>query len=156
MNKPVVFLSRFFTALVITAFSICAFADYVPFVSVDFNSAGSGTMTGYNGSNFADDTLTNTVYVSPENGITVTTTRETTKNNRNRSNSACDALTNDFIFENAAGKTLSTTITGLTIGREYVLNVYSHDTGSGASTASTWSLAQGEGEEKMSRMYVHW
>ena len=146
MNKPVVFLSRFFTALVITAFSICAFADYVPFVSVDFNSAGSGTMTGYNGSNFADDTLTNTVYVSPENGITVTTTRETTKNNRNRSNSACDALTNDFIFENAAGKTLSTTITGLTIGREYVLNVYSHDTGSGASTASTWSLAQGEGE----------
>ena len=145
MNKPVV-LSRFFAALVITAFAVCAFADYVPFVSVDFNSAGSGTMTGYNGSNFADDTLTNTVYVSPENGITVTTTRETTKNNRNRSNSACDALTNDFIFENAAGKTLSSTITGLTVGREYVLNVYSHDTGSGASAASTWSLAQGEGE----------
>ena len=146
MNKPVVFLSRFFAALVVTALTVSAFADYVPFVSIDFNSAGSGTMTGYNGSNFADDTLTSTVYVSPENGITVTTTRETTKNNRNRSNSSCDALTNDFIFENAAGKTVTSTITGLTVGKEYVLNVYSHDTGSGASAASTWSLTQGEGE----------
>ncbi|MBR0237697.1 MAG: PEP-CTERM sorting domain-containing protein [Thermoguttaceae bacterium] len=146
MNKPVVFLSRFFAALVVTALTVSAFADYVPFVSIDFNSAGSGTMTGYNGSNFADDTLTSTVYVSPENGITVTTTRETTKNNRNRSNSNCDALTNDFIFENTVGKTVSSTITGLTVGKEYVLNVYTHDTGSGASSASTWSLAQGEGE----------
>ena len=154
MNKPVVFLSRFFAALVVTALTVSAFADIVsvPFVKVDVNGYNnstdkntSGTLPGYNAANFANATLTNTLNISPELGISVTTTRITTKTNRDRANSSCDALTNDFIFENATGNTVSSTITGLVVGKEYSLTVYSHDTGSGASSASSWTLAQGEG-----------
>ena len=155
MNKPVVSFSRFAAALfVVAALTVSAFADIVsvPFVKVDVNGYNnstdkntSGTLVGYNAANFANATLTNTLNISPELGISVTTTRITTKTNRDRANTNCDALTNDFIFENATGNTVSSTIAGLVVGKEYSLTVYSHDTGSGASSASSWTLAQGEG-----------
>ena len=128
MNKPVVFLSRFFAALVVTALTVSAFADYVPFVKVDVNGYNnsngknpSGTLPGYNTMNFVNDTLSSTVTISPD--VSVTVDRVSTTKNRDRESSKGDALTNDFIFEQTTNEPITVTLNGLTVGKEYSLKI---------------------------------
>ena len=144
MNKPFVLFSRFFAALVVIAFAASALADvvYVPFVKVDVNSAGSGTLSGYNSMNFANDTLTNTVSIYPD--ISVKVDRVSTTKNRDRGVSKGDALTNDFIFEQTTNEPIIVTINGLIVGKEYSLKIYSQDITANNGTHGTWNITQGE------------
>lgn len=143
MNKPFVLLSRFFAALVVIAFAASALADvvYVPFVKVDVNSGSSATMTGYDALNFTNSVGSQTVNYAP--GISVTAAHETGASHRNRSaNDGGDALTSDFIYETT--KPVTVTITGLEVGKEYSLKLFSHDTNANTGTSSTWTITQGE------------
>ena len=149
MNKPVVFLSRFFAALVVTALTVSAFADYVPFVKVDVNGYNnsngknpSGTLPGYNTMNFVNDTLSSTVTISPD--VSVTVDRVSTTKNRDRESSKGDGLTNDFIFEQTTNEPITVTLNGLTVGKEYSLKIYSQDITANNGTHGTWNITQGE------------
>ncbi|MBQ3350772.1 MAG: PEP-CTERM sorting domain-containing protein [Thermoguttaceae bacterium] len=150
MNKPVVSFSRFAAALfVVAALTVSTFADYVPFVKVDVNGynngdnkAKSGTLTGYNGLNFANETLTNTVTISPD--ISVKVDRVSTTKNRDRQSSKGDAVTNDFIFEQTVNEPITVTLNGLTVGKEYSLKIYSQDITANNGTSGTWNITQGE------------
>ena len=149
MNKPVVFLSRFFAALVVTALTVSAFADYVPFVKVDVNGYNnsngknpSGTLPGYNTMNFVNDTLSSTVTISPD--VSVTVDRVSTTKDRDRESSKGDALTNDFIFEQTTNEPITVTLNGLTVGKEYSLKIYSQDITANTGTSATWNITQGE------------
>ncbi len=150
MNKPVVLFSRIVAALfVVAALTVSTFADYVPFVKVDVNGynngdnkAKSGTLTGYNGLNFANETLTNTVTISPD--ISVKVDRVSTTKNRDRQSSKGDAVTNDFIFEQTVNEPITVTLNGLTVGKEYSLKIYSQDITANNGTSGTWNITQGE------------
>ena len=131
-----------FVLTVVCLYAASALADYVPFVKVDVNSAGSGTLPGYNAMNFANDTLTNTVSVYPD--ISVTVDRVSTGKNRNRSTSKGDALTNDMLFEQSTAQPITVTVNGLTVGKEYSLKIYSQDTEANNGTSGTWTITQGE------------
>ncbi|MBQ3351326.1 MAG: hypothetical protein IJG38_13100 [Thermoguttaceae bacterium] len=136
MNKPFVLLSRFFAALVVIALAGSALADvvYNPFVKVDVNSGSSATMTGYDALNFTNSVTSQTVNYAP--GISVTAAHETGASHRNRSaNDGGDALTSDFIYETT--KPVTVTITGLEVGKEYSLKLFSHDTYANTGTSST-------------------
>ena len=152
MNKPVVSFSRFAAALfVAAALTVSAVADvvYLPFVKVDVNGynngdnkAKSGTLTGYNALNFANETLTNTVTISP--GVSVKVDRVSTTKNRDRQSAKGDAVTNDFIFEQTTSQPITVTLNGLTVGKEYSLKIYSQDITANEGTSGTWSITQGE------------
>ena len=127
----------------LSAFAASAMADvvYNPFVKVDVNSGSSATMTGYDALNFTNSVTSQTVNYAP--GISVTAAHETGASHRNRSaNDGGDALTSDFIYETT--KPVTVTITGLEVGKEYSLKLFSHDTNANTGTSSTWTITQGE------------